>query len=122
MDVYEIERYIRNNSIEANTLTEVLMEKLKEVSGKYEQLTEVLENYSLCSYDSIFLDTELKEAFETILNLEENITTLQNENETLKNELKLLDDLTDFQHDELESLKHDISYLQNDLNVLKEDF
>jgi predicted nuclease with TOPRIM domain len=45
LDVYEIERYIRNNAIEASTLTEVLLDKLKEVTGNYEQLTEVLDNW-----------------------------------------------------------------------------
>lgn len=45
LDVYEIERYIRNNAIEASTLTEVLLDKLKEVTGHYEQLTEVLDNW-----------------------------------------------------------------------------
>lgn len=108
MDVNEIERYIRNNSIEASTLTEVLLEKLKEVTGKYEKLTEVLDNYSLCNYDAKFLDTELKEAFDHILIIENETSSLKEDNETLK--------------DEIDNLKHEISYLQNDLTVLKEDF
>lgn len=58
MDVYEIERYIRNNSIEASTLTSVLIDKLKELSGTYEQLTEVLEDKNL-SINPLELGKEL---------------------------------------------------------------
>ena len=47
MDVYEIERYIRNNSIEASTLTNVLLEKLKEVSAKYEEIATLLYDLDL---------------------------------------------------------------------------
>ena len=90
MDVYEIERYIRNNSIEASTLTEVLLEKLKEVTGKYEQLTEVLDDYGLCNYDANFLDTELKDTFKSIEHLEENLANLEHENATLQDEINVL--------------------------------
>lgn len=62
MNVYEIERYIINNSIEASTLTNFLLDKLKEVSYKYEQLTEVLERWD---YREDQLN-ELKEEIEKI--------------------------------------------------------
>jgi len=62
MDVYEIERYIRNNSIEASTLTNVLLDKLKEVTGHYEQLTEVLYELDL-SNDPSTLEDELRTVY-----------------------------------------------------------
>lgn len=62
MDVYEIERYIRNNSIEASTLTNVLLDKLKEVTGSYEQLTEVLYELDL-SDDARTLEDELRTVY-----------------------------------------------------------
>lgn len=62
MDVYEIERYIRNNSIEASTLTNVLLEKLKEVSAKYEEIATLLYDLDLSNNPSI-LEDELRTIF-----------------------------------------------------------
>jgi len=48
MDVYEIERHLRNQPdflYIDGSLIDILIEKLKEVSYKYEQLTEVLDNW-----------------------------------------------------------------------------
>jgi len=72
MDVYEIERYIRNNSIEASTLTNVLLDKLKEVSYKYEQLTEVLERWDYWT-DPIYLEDELELREDQLNELKEEI-------------------------------------------------
>ena len=62
MDVYEIERYIRNNSIEASTLTTVLIDKLKEVTRNYEGITEVLYELNL-SDDPSTLEDELRTVY-----------------------------------------------------------
>ena len=62
MDVYEIERYIRNNAIEASTLTEVLLDKLKEVTRNYEGITEVLYELDL-SNDPSTLEDELRTVY-----------------------------------------------------------
>lgn len=82
MDVYEIERYIRNNSIEASTLTNVLLDKLKELTGSYEKLTEVLDDkgYSIVPD---WLDSELN-----IKDIE--YQNLQDENKALQDELNVL--------------------------------
>ena len=78
MNVYEIERYIRNNSIEASTLTEVLLEKLKEVTGSYEQLTEVLEDKNL-SINPLELEKELAIKEVEYENLQYEYNTLRDE-------------------------------------------
>jgi predicted nuclease with TOPRIM domain len=114
MDVYEIERYIRNNSIEASTLTTVLLDKLKEVTGKFENLKEVLYELDL-SDDAQTLEDELRTVYYDWDQDQTELKMLKIENEGLRNELKLLDNLTDYQHDEIEAL-------QNDINVLKESF
>jgi len=124
MDVNEIERYMRNNSIGINDITQSLIDQLKEVSRNYEQITEVLNGWDY-ETDPVLLEEELHDLANEIARWKDEskeLDKLQEENETLKNELKLLDDLTDFQHDEIDNLKHEISYLQNDLTVLKEDF
>lgn len=89
MDVYEIERYIRNNSIEASTLTEVLLEKLKEVSYKYEQLTEVLDDRSY-STDPQLLDDELEVSEDFLIELKQDIENLRDENAALQNDINVL--------------------------------
>jgi len=76
MDVYEIERYIRNNSIEASTLSNVLLDKLKEVSYKYEQLTEVLERWDYWT-DPIYLEDELELREDQLNDLKEEIKKIK---------------------------------------------
>ncbi len=87
MDVYEIERYIRNNSIEASTLTTVLIDKLKELNYKYEQLTEVLDSYCF-STDPQLLDDELEISEDFLQELKDNNTSLQDELNVLKEPFK----------------------------------
>jgi archaellum component FlaC len=93
MDVYEIERYLRNNSVESSELCKALIEKLSELTAEYEQLSDVLAYFDLSS-DCSILEIELKQKADEIESLQDNV----------------------------ENLKHEISYLQNDLNVLKQDF
>ena len=83
MDVYEIERYIRNNSIEASTLTEVLLDKLKEITGSYDKLTEVLEDRDF-SINPVELDSELKIKEVEYENLADEYKALQDELNVLK--------------------------------------
>jgi len=83
MDVYEIERYIRNNSIEANTLTVVLIEKLKEVSGKYEEITTLLDDLDL-SINAGDLEDELRTIFYDWDCDRQEIKALQNDLNVLK--------------------------------------
>jgi hypothetical protein len=83
MDVYEIERYIRNNAIEASTLTEVLLDKLKEVTRSYEQLTEVLDDRGF-SDDPSDLDVELANIAVDYENLSDEYKTLQDELNQIK--------------------------------------
>jgi len=89
LDVYEIERYIRNNSIEASTLTNVLLDKLKEVTGHYEQLTEVLEDNGN-SIDPQTLEYDLQNMEGYLNDLKENVENLKHENDTLQNEINVL--------------------------------
>lgn len=83
MDVYEIERYIRNNSIEASVLTEVLIDKLKEVNAKYERIAEVLYELNL-SEDARTLEDELRTIYYDWDCDRTELKTLQNEINVLK--------------------------------------
>lgn len=86
MDVYEIERYIRNNSIEASTLTTVLIDKLKEVSAKYERIAEVLYELDL-SDDARTLEDELRTVYYDWDCDRAELKALQNEINVLKETL-----------------------------------
>lgn len=79
MDVYEIERYLRNNSVESSELCKALIEKLTEITVNYEQLTDVLDYHGLSNYNAKFLDSELKEIFTSIDNLEYELKQMKDE-------------------------------------------
>ena len=79
MDVYEIERYLRNNSVESSELCKALIEKLSELTANYEQLSDVLDYHGLSNYNAQFLDTELKELFVELDNLKYELKQLKDE-------------------------------------------
>jgi hypothetical protein len=85
MDVYEIERHlIAGKPYNSEDVIDSLIEKLKEVTGNYEQLTEVLEDrgYSIRPSD---LDVELA-------NIEVDYENLSDEYKTLQDEIIVLKD------------------------------
>jgi chromosome segregation ATPase len=86
MDVYEIERHLRNQPdflYIDGSLIDILIEKLKEVSYKYEQLTEVLDNWNYDT-DPEFLEEELHDLANDIANWKDENKALQDEINVLK--------------------------------------
>jgi len=84
MDVYEIERHlIAGKPYNSDDVIDSLIEKLKEVSGKYEQITEVLYELDL-SDDASILEDELRTIFYDWDCDRTEIKTLQNDINVLK--------------------------------------
>jgi predicted RNase H-like nuclease (RuvC/YqgF family) len=90
MDVYEIERHlIAGKPYNSDDVIDSLIEKLKEVSYKYGQLTEVLERWDYWT-DPIYLEDELELREDQLNDLKENVENLKHENSTLQDEINVL--------------------------------
>lgn len=88
MNVDEIERHIRNNPQDVDTLTRVIFEKYKEVTATHEELCNVLDDLDL-STDPAMLEDELRTVYYDWDCDKEELKTVKKEFEEFKNEQSL---------------------------------